>query len=117
MIQVLQIFRQGIQLPVPGESIDGNVHPCPSSFTESGGLFQLVQGEIVRGSAHTEALARQIDGVGPIGQGEAQPFHVPRGGQKLGSLHHWLLAATLATARLCSSRVRLKMWLPSVSAT
>jgi hypothetical protein len=46
-------------------------------------LPQTLPVKIPGKGSHAEVAARQIDGVGPVGQRHLQPLPVPGGGQKL----------------------------------
>ena len=117
-VQCGKILGQTLHLVIPGQRIDRDVYLDAAGMAIHNRLTHFLQGKVVRGGAHPVGLPRQINGIGAIRHSKAQLFHIPRGGKDFRFFHSsYFPAATSATARLCSSSVRLKIWLPSGFAT
>jgi len=81
-LEELQPLRQAGRLVVAGHGVAGDVDGHSPAVAQLHGLPELLGGEVAREGAHTEIGARQIDGVGPVGQGHAQALHVPGRGEQ-----------------------------------
>ena len=83
LVQVLQPLGQLGDFFIAGHGVAGHVDPHPLGVAQVHGGFQLLRAEVSGEGTHAEGISRQIDGVGPVGQGHAQALHVPGRGQKL----------------------------------
>ena len=107
IVQALQMGGEGIHLAAAGHGIDGDVDPDAVVMGIGHRKGQLLRGEIPGEGAHPEGGACQIHGVGSIGHGHFQLFHVPGRGQQLRLFSHHIHQSgayiSLLTKARCSS--------------
>ena len=98
---------EGIHLAAAGHGIDGDMDPDAVVMGIGHRTGQLLRGEIPGEGAHPEGGACQIHGVGTIGHGHFQLFHVPGRGQQLRLFSHHIHQSgayiSLLTKARCSS--------------
>ena len=88
VLEVFHPFRQTADLVVAGHGVARHMDGHAPPVAERHRLAQLVRGEVSGKGAHAEVQSGQIDRVGPVGQGHAQPLHIPRGGEEFHALIH-----------------------------
>ena len=76
--QSLQKGGQPLHFFVAGHGIHCDEHPLAPGVGVFHRPLQLFFSKVIRSGAHAEIFACQVHGVGPIGQGIAQPFKVAR---------------------------------------
>ena len=82
LLQQLQPLGQAGHLVVAGHGVARHVQVHASLPAELRRPAQLLRGKVPRKGAHAKRVARQVHGVGPVGQRHLQAFPVPGGGQE-----------------------------------